>query len=143
MPGYHSHRRTISMRSTALFEALGRVCVVATFAVNFAFAEDGATLYKQLCATCHDTGLERAPSRDAFRGMSPERVLAAMESGPMISMSSGRTGVERREIAEFVTDKKFGQALSTTPSAQAMCRPGRSEERRVGQGGRTRRRTEQ
>ena len=42
----------------------------------------------------------------------------------MISMASGRTGVERRDIAEFVTDKKFGQALSTTPSAQAMCRPG-------------------
>ena len=77
------------------------VCVAAAFfAVGPAFAEDGATLYKQLCASCHDTGLERAPSRDAFRGMSPERVLTAMESGPMISMASGRTGVERRDIAE-------------------------------------------
>jgi polyvinyl alcohol dehydrogenase (cytochrome) len=112
------------MRSTALLKHWIWVCVATAFAVNSAFAEDGATLYKQLCASCHDTGLERAPSRDAFRGMSPERVLAAMESGPMISMASGRTGVERRDIAEFVTDKKFGQALSTTPSAQAMCRPG-------------------
>ena len=54
--------------------------------------------------------------------MSPERVLAALESGPMLSMASNRTGVERRAIAEFVTGKSFAQALSTTPSPQAMCR---------------------
>ena len=85
-------------------------------------AEDGPTLYKQLCASCHDAGLERAPDRDALRAMSPERVLAALESGAMLSMASNRTGVERRAIAEFVTGKSFAQALSTTPSPQAMCR---------------------
>ena len=85
-------------------------------------AQDGPILYKRLCASCHDTGLERAPDRDALRAMSPERVLAALESGPMLSMASNRTGVERRAIAEFVTGKSFAQALSTTPSPQAMCR---------------------
>ena len=86
------------------------------------FAEDGPTLYKQLCASCHETGTDRAPSRDALRAMSPERVLAALERGAMLSMAAGRTGVERRAIAEFVTGKSFAQALSTTPSPQAMCR---------------------
>ena len=85
------------------------------------FAEDGPTLYKQLCASCHDTGTDRAPNRDALRAMSPERVLAALERGAMLSMAAGRTGVERRAIAEFVTGKSFAQALSTTPSPQAMC----------------------
>ena len=51
-------------------------------------AEDGPTLYKQLCASCHDAGIERAPDRDALRAMSPERVLAALESGAMLSMAS-------------------------------------------------------
>lgn len=86
------------------------------------FAEDGPTLYKQLCASCHDTGLERAPNRDALRAMSPERVLSALESGVMLSMAAGRTGVERRAIAEFVTGKSFARAPSTTPSPRAMCR---------------------
>jgi len=86
------------------------------------FAEDGPTLYKQLCASCHETGTDRAPGRDALRAMSPERVLAALEKGAMLSMAAGRTGVERRDIAEFVTGKSFAQALSTTPSPQAMCR---------------------
>ena len=53
--------------------------------------------------------------------MSPERVLAAMETGVMISMASGRTAVEHRAIAEFVTGKSFGRALDTAPSRQAMC----------------------
>jgi len=48
--------------------------------------------------------------------MTPERVLSAMESGPMISMASGRTGAERRDLAEFLTGKSFAQAQSTTPS---------------------------
>lgn len=91
------------------------------------FAEDGPTLYKQLCASCHETGTDRAPNRDALRAMSPERVLAALERGAMLSMAAGRTGVERRAIAEFVTGKPFAQALSTTPSPQAMCRGRRGD----------------
>ena len=84
-------------------------------------ADDGATLYGRICATCHDTGFERAPSREALRAMSPERVLAALESGVMISMTAGRTAVERRAVAEFVTGKSFGRPLSTKPSPQSMC----------------------
>src|SRR5262245_8628533 len=85
-----------------------------------AAADDGPTLYKQLCATCHDAGLGRAPTKDVLQAMTPERVLTAMESGPMLSMASGRTGVERRDIAEFVTGKKFSSPLSLAPSPQAM-----------------------
>jgi polyvinyl alcohol dehydrogenase (cytochrome) len=91
------------------------------FTVTPLAAQDGPTLYKQLCASCHDAGLERAPDRDALGAMSPERVLAALESGAMLSMASGRTGMERRTIAEFVTGKSFAEAFSTTPSPQAMC----------------------
>jgi len=84
-------------------------------------AEDGATIYKQACATCHDTGANRAPTRDALRQMSPERVLAALESGAMISMANRRSPAERRAVAEYVTGKPFGDPLNTTPSAKAMC----------------------
>jgi polyvinyl alcohol dehydrogenase (cytochrome) len=87
-------------------------------------ADDGPTLYKQLCASCHEAGTDRAPSRDALRAMTPERVLTAMESGPMLSMAAGRTGVERRAIAEYMTGKSFAQAFNTTPPAQAMCKAG-------------------
>lgn len=84
-------------------------------------AQDGATLYKQNCAQCHDGGMDRAPSRDALKAMSADRVLAAMESGPMISMASRRTALERRTIAEFVAGKALTGVLETKPSPQAMC----------------------
>jgi polyvinyl alcohol dehydrogenase (cytochrome) len=108
-----------SIRLADCVRACGALILLFTGLVS---AEDGATLYKQLCASCHDAGIERAPGRDALRAMSPERVLSALESGAMVSMASGRTGVERRQIAEFVTDKSFGQPLSTTPAPQSMCR---------------------
>jgi len=102
-----------------------RSSIFATILLAITFpaaADDGPTMYKQLCASCHDTGAGRAPARDVLQAMTPERVLMAMESGPMLSMASGRTGVERRAIAEFVTGKTFSVAFSTAPSPQAMCR---------------------
>jgi polyvinyl alcohol dehydrogenase (cytochrome) len=92
------------------------------FAAPAVWAQDGQTLYKQLCASCHDTGVGRAPARDVLQAMTPERVLTALESGAMLSMASGRTGVERRAIAEFITGKAFAAPLSTTPPPEAMCR---------------------
>ena len=44
-------------------------------------AQDGATLYRRDCSSCHDMGVDRAPARDALQTMTAERVLAAMESG--------------------------------------------------------------
>lgn len=103
-----------------LLRSSGGLTLLLVFAAPL-FAEDGATLYGRVCATCHDTGFERAPSREALRAMSPERVLAALESGVMISMTAGRTAIERRAIAEFVTGKSFGRPLLTKPSPQSMC----------------------
>src|SRR2546423_6289325 len=88
------------------------------------FAQDGAVLYRRDCAACHDMGVDRAPSRDALQTMTAERVLTAMESGPMISMASRVNGAERRAIAQFVAGKSLSaRDLSTTPPQGAMCVP--------------------
>jgi polyvinyl alcohol dehydrogenase (cytochrome) len=88
-----------------------------------AAAPDGAELYKRACAQCHDAGVGRAPNRDQFRTMLPDRVLSAMETGSMVTMANGRSAPERRAIAEFLTGKTFATALSTTPAPRAMCTP--------------------
>jgi len=101
-------------------------CVILGIALLVRFsaslsAQNGAGLYNESCASCHDAGVERAPTRAAFRAMTPERVLAAMETGAMISMANFRTASERRAIAEFVTGKAFGSVLETAPPSRAMC----------------------
>jgi polyvinyl alcohol dehydrogenase (cytochrome) len=83
---------------------------------------DAPTLYQRNCSQCHDGGINRAPQRDAFLSMTPERVLAAMETGAMVTMANNRTAAERRALAEYLTGKRFGTALNTSPSAAAMCR---------------------
>src|SRR5215469_6607938 len=99
--------------------------VVAALCVPlFAQAPDGETLYQQNCASCHGGGMDRAPSREALHAMSADRVLAAMETGPMISMASRRTAAERRILAEFLTGKALGSKLETGPQPGAMCKAG-------------------
>jgi polyvinyl alcohol dehydrogenase (cytochrome) len=83
--------------------------------------QNGEQPYKENCASCHDAGADRAPSRDAFRAMSPEAVLAAMETGPMVTMASRSSTSERRAIAEFVTGKSFAKTLDPKPSSAARC----------------------
>ena len=58
---------------------------------------------------------------DALRAMSPDRALAAMETGPMISMVTGRNAAERRAIAEAITGKTLRNTLEITPLPKAMC----------------------
>src|SRR5690242_18235466 len=84
-------------------------------------AQNGAAVYKKYCAACHDSGVERAPNRDTLREMSPERILLALESGMMVIQGSFRTGGERRALAEFLSGKHFGEAISTRLPASARC----------------------
>ncbi len=83
--------------------------------------QSGESLYQKSCAQCHETGVGRAPQRQAFRDMTPEHVLAVMETGEMLTMAQGIPAQGRRQVAQFLTGKELGHALSTTPSAQAMC----------------------
>jgi polyvinyl alcohol dehydrogenase (cytochrome) len=88
-------------------------------------AQDGAALYKESCAQCHDTGVDRAPSREALRSMSPQRILDALEAGAMVTMTQLRTAAERRAIAEFASGRGFGTPFSIAPARKAMCTTGR------------------
>jgi polyvinyl alcohol dehydrogenase (cytochrome) len=84
-------------------------------------AQDGERLYKSNCASCHDGGLERAPLLSTLRLYFPERILEAIERGSMISMANRASTEDRRAIAEYVSGKKFSEALVTTPPLNAMC----------------------
>jgi polyvinyl alcohol dehydrogenase (cytochrome) len=86
--------------------------------------QTGEQMYRASCAQCHDAGVGRAPKREEFRDMSPERVLAAMETGEMITMGMRWPAEGRRSIAEFLTAKAFGTSLTTDPSPKAMCASG-------------------
>src|SRR5262245_32334907 len=77
-----------------------------------AAGQDGAALYR----------VDRAPAREALQAMTAERVLNALENGPMLSMASRETGAERRAIAQWVSGKSLSaRDLTTAPPSSAMC----------------------
>jgi polyvinyl alcohol dehydrogenase (cytochrome) len=84
-------------------------------------AQPGAEIYASNCAVCHDGGMNRAPTRDLFAAMLPERVLYAMEAGSMVSMAVTLSTEQRRAVSEHLTGQSFDAALSMTPPPAAMC----------------------
>lgn len=98
-------------------------CVPAV-AQQQATARDGAVLYAQHCAQCHDATepQARVPNRAALRAMAFEQVLGALTTGSMASMAKERTDDERRAIAAFVTGKAAaGAAPVTAAAASGQC----------------------
>jgi polyvinyl alcohol dehydrogenase (cytochrome) len=81
-------------------------------------AQDGAALFQQRCASCHDGGVNRAPVTAALKQMSAENVLNALKSGVMTQQAAGMSEAELRAVSEFVSGKKIGE--SPFPK-QAFC----------------------
>src|SRR5215208_4394955 len=109
----------VSMRRAAIVFA---ILVSTAPATLLAQDVDAPELYNRYCATCHDAGVNRAPTPEAFRSMPADRVLAAMETGAMITMANNRTAPERRAIAAFLTGKSLSTPFNSAPAAAAMCR---------------------
>src|SRR5215510_11175260 len=85
------------------------ICVFSMPALIF--AQDGAAVYRRHCAMCHEAGAQtRAPSRDALRQLTPERIVYALESiaSPMSSIGLARTREERRAVSLYLSGKPFG-----------------------------------
>jgi polyvinyl alcohol dehydrogenase (cytochrome) len=74
-----------------------------------AWAQDGAALYRQRCATCHDGGVARAPQAAALKQMLPESAAFALNSGSMALQAYGLTAAEIRALSEFVTGKAMAK----------------------------------
>src|SRR3989442_3819642 len=84
-----------------------------------ALAQDGAALYGQYCAVCHDGGVVRAPARRALGEMTPERLVASLETGLMRAQGSALNDDQQRAIAVFLSGKPLGSM--TAPVTAPRC----------------------
>ena len=70
---------------------LALVSVAAIFAQP-AMAQNGAEQFNVYCAVCHEgTSDARAPKRDALSKLSPQQIMAAMETGSMKAAAAERS----------------------------------------------------
>jgi len=71
-------------------------------------ATDGAAVYATHCASCHDSGAQRMPSKEALQAMAPDSIVQALESGAMRVLGQwGMDGPERVAVAEYLSGKPF------------------------------------
>ncbi len=88
--------------------------------------EDGAYLYKIYCAICHEAADNeaRAPGRAVLRQMTPEHILQVLESGVMKTQAAERSRAQRRILAEYLSEKKFGSVPPDIIPRSAFCANG-------------------
>ncbi len=79
--------------------------------------------FEWFCINCHESNdpEQRAPSRAALRSMDPERVLAALTTGPMAEFVPGFDEDQLRAMAELASGTPFGGVADRT--ADAMSNP--------------------
>ena len=81
--------------------------------------------FESYCATCHGNRSpeSEAPTRQTLRQMDPERVLAALTVGPMVTYAERFNEDQLRAMAELVTGKPFGGTADRTAAAMSnQCR---------------------
>jgi polyvinyl alcohol dehydrogenase (cytochrome) len=93
------------MNGSNLSQTLLIAMVVGAFSQP-GLAQDGAALYRQRCAVCHEAkASDRAPSRDLLEQMSSGSIVRTLESGSMREVVGSLTPAERDAVAKYLTGK--------------------------------------
>ena len=77
----------------------------------------GDVVYKQRCASCHDSGDAKVPNKDALRQLSVARIRRSMEFGVMANVATPLVREERDAVSNYL-----GVASSSvTERTEAFC----------------------
>ncbi len=73
--------------------------------------ESGFAVFQTRCMGCHgNPKVERAPTPEAIRQMTPERIYEALTTGPMKTQGDALTEDQRRMTATFMAGRPLGSA---------------------------------
>jgi polyvinyl alcohol dehydrogenase (cytochrome) len=98
-----------------VFVSLG--CLAAFAAFPAGAAVSGEAVYRERCASCHDSGNAQIPSRDVLKKMTVTRIVRSMDFGTMAGPATPLTREDRDAVAAFLGVP----GGNVTPSAQAYC----------------------
>ena len=86
-------------------------------------AQDGASIYKERCAACHDSPTGRVPSIGAIKQMTAEAIYGALTNGAMKSQTSGLSAQEVLSLLVYIAPTG---AASAKPAFEKNCPAGTS-----------------
>lgn len=85
---------------------------------------EGARVYKQRCAACHDAATGRAPQKWVLNQQTPEFIHRALTEGSMRAQAGGLPAEGKVAVAEYLTGRKLGSA--TAAATLNLCRGARA-----------------
>src|SRR5262245_66417117 len=85
----------VAMRYLCLLAVI--ILVLSTQVLS---AQDGAAIYKERCASCHDMPEGRVPALTAIKAMSGEAIYVALTNGAMRTQAQGlsTTQIDRKSV---------------------------------------------
>jgi polyvinyl alcohol dehydrogenase (cytochrome) len=87
---------------------------------------EGEGLYAGRCASCHDAGVPRAPSRQALNRLSPDVIRTALTTGSMRSQGAELTAAQIELLARTLgtaTAASFANNVCTAQAAPSFAKP--------------------
>jgi polyvinyl alcohol dehydrogenase (cytochrome) len=91
-----------------------------------AAAPDGAAVYKERCAVCHENAGKdaRVPARDVLAKLTPESIETALTSGVMKEQGRALSSDQKRAVASFLSAKPTGASIQpAAPANQCTSTP--------------------
>jgi polyvinyl alcohol dehydrogenase (cytochrome) len=84
----------------------------------FLLAQDGAAIYKERCASCHDAPQGRVPSIAAIKQMSGEAIYMALTSGVMKSRAEGLSTADIMALIGYIAPTGGAQPVPIEPTCK-------------------------
>ena len=94
------------------------VCLLALLTSTL-WAQDGAAIYKERCASCHDTPAPRIPSLSTIKGMSGEAIYLALTRGVMKTQADGLSSAQIFALLGYIAPT--GGARAAAPQVTPTC----------------------
>ena len=109
------------MRYVCLLALMLMISTAAVLSAQVgAAAPDGAAIYKERCASCHDMPQGRVPALGAIKAMSGEAIYVALTTGAMKTQAQGMSIVQIFTLLGYIGPT--GGAAADTPSLTRTCK---------------------
>jgi polyvinyl alcohol dehydrogenase (cytochrome) len=92
--------------------------MILTLSAQVLSAQDGAAIYKERCASCHDAPEGRVPAISAIKAMSGEAIYLALTSGPMRTQAQGLSMAQIFALLGYIAPTGAANA----PSLERTCK---------------------
>jgi polyvinyl alcohol dehydrogenase (cytochrome) len=109
---------------SSLIAAVGVVCLLAPGVGRVASAQtaDGAKVYADSCASCHDQPTGRTPPKDALKDRTADAIHLALTSGSMTMQGAPLSVAEKKAVSEYLSGNTLG-AVSAQGAGLCAVKP--------------------